>query len=133
MRLILFFVHFCFLLLSGSTAFCAGSHIEDKGIARTAISSEFGIQRASQIDKDFLILSDISSDVDLADIVDDDLEDDEAPSFVPQYVLTEGVVSNSTYPSYSALLYHGSNSFSAPACPMAHPTGKYILQGVLRI
>jgi hypothetical protein len=126
-------VQLCFLLASGSSAFSAGSQIADNDPGYAAVSVEYNLPAPFAADKLTFVLSETSSGFDLADIIDDDVEDEDAPSFVGGISLKNNGLSAYTYPSFGALLHHGSNCFRDLPCPAVDSTQKYLQQGVLRI
>jgi hypothetical protein len=133
-RVVLFFICLCSLVVTGYPVAHAGTYADShSGISTEHPSQHQRADNQSTINRSFL-MADPDSELNAADIVDDDVEDEDSEEV--SILTTRSVMACaniSAYPSFVSLLNHCSNCFGSDK-PVPVPTAdKCILLGVLRI
>jgi hypothetical protein len=136
MRVAIFFVYLCFLLIRLDSTIYAGTHYNSNSNFYTLIQHVEKKQSVNAISakQDCFVIEDINLNAEKEYLISDDVEDEDTNNCPAQkYRLLARSHATHAYPSYPSILNYLCNCFKVAPSLCIPASDKYILQGVLRI
>lgn len=134
MRVAVFFLCFCSLLLKGNTHMFPFLQYGQNGNGHVHHSCKHNHGYSNRTGQDYADVADNKPDWESEYVIDDDEEDEDDKNIAAEkYRKITASHATHAYPSYASILNYLCNSFKAAPSVCLPASDKYILQGVLRI